>query len=100
MSRYQTRKEQGQRKRAEYLRRLDHAKDLAIVFRGIAVGVSFMFVMGLVANTNRVLEIVLMIVYAYVIAFSLLLAEHTLFMAEQSRYPKSRRWRWRDLYRW
>lgn len=91
MSRYHTRKEQGQRKRAEYLRRLDHAQHLALVFRAIAVGVGFMFVMGFVANTNRLLEVVLMIAYLYVIVFSLLLAEQILLRAEQSRYPKSRR---------
>ena len=88
---YQERKAKGQRKRAEYLRRVDHAEHLATMFRGIALGVSFMFVMGFISNADRLIEVVLLIVYAYVIAFSLISAEHIMFIAEQSRYPKSRR---------
>jgi len=88
---YQQRKERGQYKRAVYLRRIDHAEHLATMFRGIALGVGFMFVMGFVSNADRLIEVILLIVYAYVIASSLFLAEHTMLKAEQSRYPKSRR---------
>lgn len=88
---YQERKAKGQRKRAEYLRRVDHAEHLAVMFRGVALGVGFMFVMGFVSNADRLIEVVLLIVYAQVIFFSLFFSQHIMFIAEQSRYPKSRR---------
>lgn len=88
---YQERKAKGQRKRAEYLRRIEHAKDLSRMFLGIALGVGFMFVMGIVANADRLIEVVLLIVYAVVIYFSMFFSQYVLFKAEQSRFPKSRR---------
>lgn len=88
---YQERKAQGERKRAKYRHKMNNAEHLAIMFRGVAVGVGFMLVMGLVSNADRLSEVVLLIVYGYVIAISLALAEQVLFTAEQSRYPKSRR---------
>jgi Ca2+/Na+ antiporter len=88
---YQERKAKGQRERAEYLRRVDHADHLAVMFRGIALGVGFMFVMGFVSNADRLVEVVLLIVYALVIFFSLWSAEHIMFTAEQTRYPKTHR---------
>lgn len=88
---YQQRKERGQYKRAVYLRKIDHAEHLAVMFRGIALGVSFMFVMGIVSNADRLIEVVLLIAYAYVIGTSLVLSQWVMFRAEQSRYPKSRR---------
>lgn len=96
---YQERKAQGKRKSAEYARRVHHAKDLAILFRGIGAGVGFMFVMGIVSNADRLLEVALLVVYAVIIYFSLFLADYVVFRAEQTRFPKSRRWRLRDLYR-
>lgn len=98
MSRYHTRKEQGLAKRAEYRRKVNNAQHIALVFRGIAVGVGFMFLMGLVSNADRLIEVILLIAYAYVIAFSVLFAEHILLKAEQSRYPKSRRHTLWSLY--
>jgi hypothetical protein len=88
---YQERKAKGQAKRAKYLRRIDHAEHLATMFRGIALGVGFMFVMGIVSNADRLIEVVLLIVYSQVIFFSLFFSEHIMFTAEQSRYPKSHR---------
>lgn len=88
---YQERKQRGQHKRAVYLNRMSHAEHLATMLRGIALGVSFMFVMGIVSNADRLIEVVLLVVYGFVMAFSLLLAEHIMFSAEQSRYPKSHR---------
>lgn len=88
---YQERKAKGQRKRAEYLRRVDNADHLAVMFRSIALGVGFMFVMGIVSNADRLIEVVLLIVYAQVIFFSLFFSQHVMFIAEQTCYPKSRR---------
>ena len=88
---YQQRKERGQYKRAVYLRRIDTAEHIATMLRGIALGVGFMFVMGIVSNADRLVEVVLLIIFAFVISGSILLAEHIMLTAEQSRYPKSRR---------
>lgn len=88
---YQERKAQGKRKSAEHERRVHRAKDLAIVFRGAGAGFGFMFVMGIVSNVNRLLEVVFLIGYALVIFLSLVFAEHIVFTAEQNRYPKSHR---------
>jgi len=88
---YQERKAKGQRKRKEYLRRIEHAKDLSRMFLGIAVGVGFMFVMGIVANADRLIEMILLVVYAVIIYFSVFFSQYVIFKAEQSRYPKSRR---------
>ena len=91
MSSYHRRKEAMLFRRAKYLRRLDNAEHLAVMFRGFALGFSFMFVMGFVSNADRLIEVVLLIIYAQVIFFSLLFSEYIMFRAEQSRYPKSRR---------
>jgi uncharacterized membrane protein len=88
---YVERRAKGQRKRKEYLRRISHAEDLSRMFLGIAVGFGFMFVMGIVANADRLIEIVLLVVYALVIYFSVFFSQYVMFKAEQSRYPKSRR---------
>lgn len=88
---YQERKAKGQRKRAEYLRRVEHAKDLSRMFLGSALGFGFMFVMGIVARADRLIEIVFLIGCAVVIYFSLFFSQYVVFKAEQSRYPKSRR---------
>jgi amino acid permease len=88
---YQERKAKGQRKRAEHLRRLNHAEDLSRMFWGIALGFGFMFVMGIVANTNTPLEFMALIVFAFVIYFSVFFSQYVMFRAEQSRYPKNRR---------
>jgi hypothetical protein len=61
------------------------------MFLGVAVGVGFMFVMGIVANADRLIEIVLLGIYALVIYFSVFFSQYVMFKAEQSRYPKSRR---------
>jgi hypothetical protein len=96
---YHERKAKGQRKRKEYLRRMSHAKDLSTMFLGIALGVGFMFVMGIVANADRLVEMILLVVFAVIIYFSLFFSQYVLFRAEQSRYPKSRRMRLIDLFR-
>jgi hypothetical protein len=88
---YVERKAKGQRKRKEYLRRISHAEDLSRMFLGVAVGVGFMFVMGIVANADRLIEIVLLGIYAVVIYVSVFFSQYVMFRAEQSRYPKSRR---------
>lgn len=85
---YQERRAKGQRKRAEYQRRLSHAKDLSTVFLGSALGFGFMFVMGIVARADRLIEIIFLIVCAVIIYFSLFFSQYVLFKAEQSRYPK------------
>jgi hypothetical protein len=61
------------------------------MFRGIALGVGFMFVMGVLSNADRLIEVILLIVYVNVIAISLVVAEHIMFTAEQTRYPKRHR---------
>jgi hypothetical protein len=88
---YQERKAKGQRKRAEHLRRLNHAKDLSTMFWGIALGFGFMLVMGVVANTDTPLEFTVLIIYAFVIYFSVFFSQYVMFKAEQSRYPKNLR---------
>jgi hypothetical protein len=88
---YQERKAKGKQKRAEHLRRLNHAKDLSTMFWGLALGFGFMFVMGIVANTDTTLEFIVLILFAFVIYFSVFFSQYVMFKAEQSRYPKSRR---------
>ena len=61
------------------------------MFLGIAVGFGFMFVMGIVANADRLIEMILLVIYAVVIYFSVFFSQYVIFKAEQSRYPKSRR---------
>jgi hypothetical protein len=88
---YQERKAKGQRKRAEYLRRLDHAEHLAVMFRGFGIGFSFIVVMTAVAGVHGNLAIVLFIMFMLIAGSGFIGAEHIMFWAEQSRYPKSRR---------
>lgn len=99
MNRYHKRKEQGNAKRAEYRKRISHAKDLAIMLRGVGVGFLFITVMTAVAGVHGTLDLVLFILFVIVSGWGFITAEMILFFAEQTRYPKNRRWRLRDLYR-
>lgn len=96
---YQQRKKQGQRKWRAYKKRVDHAKDLAVMFRGVGVGFSFITVMTAVAGVHGTLDLLLFILFVITAGSGFIFAEMILFFAEQTRYPKSRRWRLRDLYR-
>lgn len=88
---YQQRKERGQYKRAVYLHRMNNAEHLATMLRGVGLGTSFMFVMGIVSGVNTTVEWLFMLGYLLIGGISMVEAEHILFLAEQSRYPKSRR---------
>lgn len=95
---YQERQAQGQRNRKAYLNRMNHAHHLAVMFRGVGVGFSFITLMTMVAGANRVLDLVLIISFAVITGAGFLSAEAVLFFAEQTRFPRSRRVRLRDLY--
>ncbi len=88
---YQQRKERGQYKRAVYLRRVDNAEHIATMLRGIALGTAFMAVMFCVAGITTELDALIEFLVLAICGISLVEAEHILFLAEQSRYPKSRR---------
>jgi hypothetical protein len=88
---YQERKAKGLRKRAEYRKRLDHAEHLAVMFRGFGIGFSFITVMTAVAGVHGTLAIALFIMFELIAGSGFIGAEHIMFWAEQSRYPKSRR---------
>lgn len=88
---YKQRQEQGRYKRAVYLHRLDNAEHLAVMLRGISLGTAFMAVMFAVAGIGTTLEVLIELLVIAICAISLVEAEHILFLAEQSRYPKSRR---------
>jgi hypothetical protein len=85
-------------KRAEYLRRLEHAESVAVMLRGITLGCSFIFVMGLVAGVDSILEWLVIYTITFIGGVSASLAEYFLFKAEQSRYPKSRQHKFWDLF--
>lgn len=65
---YHRRKELGQARRAEYLRRLDKADDVARLLMGITLGGLFVGVMGFVARIDAVLE-VFVVMIALTVAF-------------------------------
>jgi hypothetical protein len=65
---YHRRKELGQARRAEFLRRLNHAEHVATVFWGLALGGFYVAVMGFVARVDTVLEVIVMII-ALTVAF-------------------------------
>jgi hypothetical protein len=88
---YQERKAKGLRQRAEYRKRLDHAEHLAVMFRGFGIGFSFITVMTAVAGVHGTLAIALFIMFVLIAGSGFIGAEHIMFWAEQSRYPKSRR---------
>lgn len=88
---YQQRKQLGQYKRAVYHNRLNHAEHIATMLRGISLGTSFMAVMFCIAGITTTLDILIELLVIAICGFSLVEAEHILFLAEQSRYPKSRR---------
>ncbi len=88
---YKQRQEQGRYKRAVYLNRMNHAEHLATMFRGISLGAAFMAIMFAVAGIRSNLDVVLEFLVLFICGLSLVEAEHILFLAEQSRYPKSRR---------
>jgi hypothetical protein len=88
---YHERKRRGQQKRAEYLHRVSNAEHLATMLRGVTLGTSFMFVMFAVAGIDTTLDLLIWIGVFVIGCVSAVEAEHILFLAEQSRYPKSRR---------
>ncbi len=88
---YKQRQEQGRHKRAVYLNRLNHAEHIATMLRGISLGTAFMAVMFAVAGIRSNLDVGLEFLVLFICGLSLAEAEHILFLAEQSRYPKSRR---------
>lgn len=88
---YHERKRRGQQKRWEYLNRLNHAEHLATMLRGIGLGSAFCFVMFAVAGIDTTTDLLIHIGVFILGGVAFVEAEHILFLAEQSRYPKSRR---------
>lgn len=88
---YQERKLQGQTKRWEYRVRVHHAEHLAVMLRGVGVGFGFIVVMTALAGVHGIVDIMLFYGFMLVTGAGFVGAEHALFLAEQSRYPKSRR---------
>lgn len=88
---YHERKARGQYKRAVYLHRLNNAEHIATMLRGISLGSAFCVVMFWIAGIDTTLDLSLEICAVALCGISLVEAEHILFLAEQSRYPKSRR---------
>jgi hypothetical protein len=95
---YKERQAQGKSKRAEYLRRLEHAESVAVMLRGITLGCSFILVMGIVAGVDSILEWLVLYTITFIGGVSASLAEYFLFRAYQSRYSKSRRQSFWDLF--
>lgn len=88
---YEQRQAQGRAQRWEYKKRIHHAEHLAVMFRGIGVGFAFILVMTALAGVHGTLDIVLFIGFIMIAGAGFTSAEHALFLAEQSRYPKGRR---------
>lgn len=88
---YQKRKEQGRTQRWEYRHRIHHDEHIAVMFRGIGIGFSFIVVMTALAGVHGTLDIMLFILFIAIAGSGFIGAEHIMFLAEQSRYPKSRR---------
>ena len=88
---YHERKARGQYKRAVYLHRLNNAEHIATMLRGISLGSAFCIVMFWVAGIDTTLDTLLEIGAVALGGVAFVEAEHILFLAEQSRYPKSRR---------
>jgi hypothetical protein len=88
---YHERKRRGQYKRAVYLNRMNHAEHIATMFRGVTLGSAFCVVMFMVAGIDTTTELLIMLGVFFLGGISAVEAEHILFLAEQSRYPKSRR---------
>jgi hypothetical protein len=70
---------------------MNHAQDLAVMFRGITLGSAFCAVMFLVAGVDTTAKLFIFVGAVMLGGISAVEAEHILFIAEQSRYPKSRR---------
>ena len=82
---YHRRKALGQARRAEYLRRLDHAHTLARMFYGIVLGASFVAVMGIVAGVNTFGKgLIIIFCFALIWIFTGL-AGYVVIRAERSR---------------
>jgi hypothetical protein len=88
---YHERKRRGQYQRAVYLNRMNHAEHIATMFRGVTLGSAFCVVMFMVAGVDTTVELLILIGVFFLGSISAVEAEHILFLAEQSRYPKSRR---------
>jgi hypothetical protein len=91
-------KVQGKSRHAEYLRRVDNADRVAVMLRGITLGCSFILVMGIVAGVDSILEWLVLYTITFIGGVSASLAEYFLFRAYQSRYSKSRRQSFWDLF--
>ena len=88
---YQERKAKGQIARWEYRNRIHHAEHIAVMFRGVGIGFSFIVGMTALAGVHGTLNIMLFLLFVAIAGSGFIGAEHILFIAEQSRYPKSRR---------
>ena len=88
---YHERKRRGLYKRAVYLNRMNHAEHLATMFRGVTLGSAFCAIMFMVAGVDTTVEHLILLGVVFMGGVSAVEAEHILFLAEQSRYPKSRR---------
>lgn len=88
---YQERKRRGQQKRWEYLNRVNNAEHIATMLRGVGLGSTFCVVMFAVAGIDTTIDLLIYIGVFILGGVAFVEAEHILFLAEQSRYPKSRR---------
>lgn len=70
---------------------MNHAEHLATMLRGIGLGSAFCVVMFAVAGIHTVVDWLIYIGVLLLGGIAFVEAEHILFLAEQSRYPKSRR---------
>ncbi len=82
---YQRRQELGQARRAEYLRRLDHAQTLARVYWGMSLGAGFVFFMGIVAGVDTLEKGIVLIVSACVLWGASAMAGHTVHKVKRAR---------------
>jgi len=88
---YAWHKRQAEIARWEYDRRMNNASHLATMLRGITLGSSFCVVMFWVAGVDSTADVLIWLGFMALGGVSAVEAEHILFLAEQSRYPKSRR---------
>jgi hypothetical protein len=98
MSSYHRRKAEMLIRRAKHAKTMNTAEHLATLFRGVGVGFSFIAIMSFVAGIHTTLEIVLFLGFIIIAGAGFNLAEAVLFIAQERKYPKSRRIRLRDLF--
>lgn len=88
---YHERKRRGQQQRWEYLNRINNAEHIATMLRGVGLGSTFCVVMFAVAGIDTTIDWLIYIGVLILGGVAFVEAEHILFLAEQSRYPKNRR---------